>query len=319
MITKMTEYPYMPEGSLMGSEDNDYYTSDIRHLEKAMHSGAIIEGMVTSCAPETLELTVSVGSYRGIIPRDEVAYCTDGSEVKDIAIITRVGKAADFKITDIVKDGLGEPLLILSRRAAQEECYHNHITSLRVGDIIPALVTHLEPFGAFVDIGCGIISLLTVDAISVSRISHPRDRFRCGEQIMAVVKSIDSETGRIYMSCRELLGTWEENAAEFSPSQTVSGVVRSIESYGIFVELTPNLAGLAEYRDGVEVGDVCAVYIKSIIPERMKIKLVLIDSSKGSYEPKLKYYVDFSKTRHIDSWRYSPEGASKLVESVFEE
>ncbi|MBR6807517.1 MAG: S1 RNA-binding domain-containing protein [Clostridia bacterium] len=313
----MTDYTYMPEGSLIGSESNDYFTSDLRHLERAMHSGIIIEGIVTSCAPETLDLTVSVGAFRGIIMREEAAYCPDGNEVKDIAVITRVGKAAAFKITDIVKDEHGEVLLLLSRKAAQEECTKNYIKSLRAGDIIPALVTHLEPFGAFVDIGCGIISLLTVDAISVSRISHPRDRFRCGEQIMAVVRSIDRDTGRIYMSCRELLGTWEENAAEFSPSQTVSGVVRSIESYGIFVELAPNLAGLAEYREDVEVGDVCAVYIKSIIPERMKIKLVMIDSVKGSYEPRMKYFVDFSKVRHMDSWRYSPEGATKLVESVF--
>ncbi len=307
----------MPEGSLIGSEDNEYFVSDIRHLERAMNSGAIVEGIVKCCTPETLDLTVEIGSYRGIIPHDQVVYTRDGEEVKDIAVITRVGKAAAFKITDIIKDEHGETLLILSRKAAQEECAKNYIKHLRPGDVIPALVTHLEPFGAFVDIGCGIISLLTVDAISVSRISHPRDRFRCGEQIMAVVRSIDDETGRIYMSCRELLGTWEENAAEFAPSQTVSGVVRSIESYGIFVELAPNLAGLAEYREGVEVGDICAVYIKSIIPERMKIKLVMIDSAKGSYEPKLRYYVDFSKVRHIDYWKYSPEGATKTVESVF--
>ena len=42
-----------------------------------------------------------------------------------------------------------------------------------------------------------------------------------------------------------MLGTWAENAALFSPGQTVTGVVRSVEDYGIFVELTPNLAGLA--------------------------------------------------------------------------
>ena len=299
------------------TEENVYNTSDIRHLEKAMNNGTIIEGIVRCCSPESLDLTVDVGQFRGVIPHCEAVYSPDGGEVKDIAIITRVGKVTSFKITDIIKDSFGEPLLILSRRAAQEECAKKFIANLRPGDIIPALITHLEPFGAFVDIGCGIISLLTVDAISVSRISHPRDRFRCGEQIMAVVRSVDPDTGRIYMSCRELLGTWEENAAEFSPSQTVSGVVRSIENYGIFVELTPNLAGLAEYREGVEIGDICAVYIKSIIPERMKIKLVMIDSAKGNYEPKLKYFVDFSKVRHIDTWRYSPEGATKLVESIF--
>ena len=59
--------------------------------------------------------------------------------------------------------------------------------------------------------------------------------------IFGVVSSL--ENNRICLSQRELLGTWEENAALFSQGETVAGVVRSVESYGIFVELTPNLAG----------------------------------------------------------------------------
>lgn len=169
------------------------------------------------------------------------------------------------------------------------------------------------------DIGCGIISLLTVDALSVSRIPHPRDRFRCGDSVMCVVRSVEADTGRIYMSHRELLGTWEENAASFSPGQTVTGIVRSIEEYGIFVELTPNLAGLAEYKDGVDVGDICAVYIKSIIPEKMKIKLVLIDSYRGVPDRSVRYFIDTRQTRHLSYWRYSPKGCEKTVESIFEE
>ena len=63
--------------------------------------------------------------------------------------------------------------------------------------------------------------------------------------VKAVVKSIDRETGRIYVSHKELLGTWEENANNFNIGQTVSGIVRSIEPYGIFIELASNLAVLA--------------------------------------------------------------------------
>lgn len=318
MVSKMTEYTYMPEGYLLRSEENEYYTSDLRRLEKAHTAGMILEGTVTKCAHDTMDLYVDVGSFKGVIPREEAVWTKDGEDIKDIAVITRVGKAAAFKIKDISTSPDGEPLLILSRREAQRQCAEEYVSRLRAGDVIPATVTHLEPFGAFVDIGCGIVSLLTVDAISVSRISHPRDRFRCGERISCIVRSIDTESGRLYMSCRELLGTWEENAAEFSVSQTVTGIVRSIEEYGIFVELTPNLAGLAEYREGVEVGDVCAVYIKNIIPERMKIKLVMIDSSKGIADRKLKYYVDTDKVKHMSYWRYSPEYSSKTVETVFD-
>ena len=267
MVTKMTELVYMPEGYLLKSEQNTYYTSDIHHLERAKNLGLTLEGTATKCDSGSMDLTVEVGSFRGIIPRDEAVWSRDGSEVRDIAIITRVGKPTSFKIRDIKICEDGEPLLLLSRKEAQIECECEYISKLRPGDIIHGTVTHLEPFGAFVDIGCGIISLLTIDAISVSRISHPKDRFKCGDNISCVVRSIDRDSGRIFLSCRELLGTWEENVSAFSPSQTVTGIVRSIESYGIFIELAPNLAGLAEYRDGVEVGDVCAVYIKSIIPE----------------------------------------------------
>jgi small subunit ribosomal protein S1 len=122
---------------------------------------------------------------------------------------------------------------------------------------------------------------------------------------------------------RELLGTWEENAALFSPGQTVAGIIRSVESYGVFVELTPNLAGLAELRDDshpfeLPCGSLAAVYIKSIIPERMKIKLVLIDSYKGDPAVSdLKYFLDCESVCHIDRWRYSPACCSKTVETVF--
>ena len=129
---------------------------------------------------------------------------------------------------------------------------------------------------------------------------------------------MDRETGRIYASVKELFGTWEENASMFSPGQTVSGIVRSVEEYGIFVELTPNLAGLAEYREGVSVGQSCAVYIKNIIPEKMKVKLVIIDVYDT---PRLKkpceYFIDPTDTTHIDYWRYSPKSCNKIVETVF--
>jgi small subunit ribosomal protein S1 len=191
------------------------------------------------------------------------------------------------------------------------------------GDIVCSRVTHLESFGAFVDIGCGIISLLTVDSISVSRFSHPKDRLYSGMVINTVIKSFDEEKGRIFVSMRELLGTWEENVARFSAGQTVAGIIRSVESYGVFVELAPNLAGLAELRDDIPDlrdggGRLAAVYIKSIIPERMKIKLVLIDSYKGELcTPKFEYFIDCEKTLHIDRWRYSPPSCPKVIETLF--
>lgn len=309
---------YLPEGLKLDTKQNKEYLSTLAGLERARQEEVILEGMAVLCNG-SLSLQVELGKgIRGIIPRDEVLWECGGNTVKDIAVITRVGKAVCFKVKEIRYTDSGEPVCILSRREAQRECYEHYLSHLSPGDIIPSKVTHMEQFGAFVDIGCGIISLLSIDCISVSRISHPSDRFTVGQHIRTVIKSIDFESGRIYVTHKELLGTWQENAALFSVGQTVAGIVRSIEDYGIFVELTPNLAGLAEYRDGITVGQTAAVYIKNIIPERMKVKLVLIDSYKGEKKADATLFAPKNKAvKHIDSWKYSPEGCRKQIESYF--
>jgi small subunit ribosomal protein S1 len=314
---------YRPEGSLLQTAENREYITSLQGLERAMNEGRILESTVLLC-DSALRLHVDLYGTRGIIEREDAVFCRRGEEIKDIAIITRVGKPVCFKVVGITRQG-GETVARLSRRAAQEECIRNYLSDLCVGDVIPARVTHLESFGAFVDVGCGVPSLLSVDSISVSRISHPSDRLSVGDRVYTVVKTIDREQDRIFVSMRELLGTWEENARAFEAGQTVAGIVRSIEPYGVFVELTPNLAGLAEIREGTSdrqiavVGQYAAVYIKSILPDRMKIKLVLIDSYKGELPRKeLRYFVDCERTAHISAWRYSPKGAPKIIESVFE-
>lgn len=231
--------------------------------------------------------------------------------IRDIAIISLVGKPVCFKVMS-----LEENRAMLSRRAAQEEALSSFMRDMRCGDIIEARVTHLEPFGAFVDMGCGIVSLIGIENISVSRISHPSDRFVTGQDIHAVVLAIDREAKRVTLSHRELLGTWEENASLFAPGETVAGVIRGVEEYGLFIELTPNLSGLAEKREGLGVGEGVSVYIKSILPEKMKIKLLVIDSFGFCKEPsKLKYFISEG---HIDYWRYSPQNCDKkLIERTF--
>lgn len=308
---------YMPEGKLISTQKNYEFTSSIEGLEAAQERGIILEGKVSMC-DHGLNLHVDLGArIRAVIPKDEVLFVKDGEEAKDIAVLTRVGKTVCFKVMGFRMSEGGYKTAILSRRAAQMECMANYISTLIPGDIIPTKITHLESFGAFVDIGCGITSLLSIDSISVSRISHPSVRLSVGDMIYTVVKSIDNK-GRIYVSERELLGSWIENASLFNEGQTVKGVIRSVESYGVFIELRPNLAGLAEYRDDVRAGQSAAVYIKSIIPEKMKIKLIIIDYEDApEYPDELEYFIDTDSVTHIDSWQYSPPNCKKIIESTF--
>lgn len=281
-------------------------------LAEAKVQQTVMEAPVIMC-DASHNLIVNLGCMRGIIPRNEGALGIDNGTTRDIALISRVGKPVSFIVTGFSEDKNGKPYALLSRKAAQKLCLNHILNDKKVGDIIDAKITHFESFGAFCDIGCGNIALLPIDSISVSRISHPKDRFYLGENIKAVIKNIAPD-GKITLSHKELLGTWEENACMFSAGQTVTGVVRSVEDYGIFVEITPNLAGLAEPRAGTQIGQQASVYIKSIIPEKMKIKLIIIDSFDTGYTPQLNY---FYSGENILQWDYSPKDCQKQITSRF--
>lgn len=304
---------YYTENYLMNTAENKDALSSRAALREAYMSGKILEARAVMCDKEH-NLHVDLGTMKGIIPREEGALGIEDGSVRDIAIISRVNKPVVFKITSFQKDENGEVYALLSRRAVQKECMEEYISKLTPGCIIDAVVTHMESFGVFADIGAGISALMPIDSISVSRIPHPSARFNAGQKIKAVVKSID-ETGRITLSYKELLGTWEENANLFKAGETVPGIVRSVERYGIFVELRPNLAGLAEYVPGVVPGQHASVYIKNLIPERMKVKLIIVDSFDAQYpnEPP-EYFVD---SDYIDRWVYSPDCCEKRIETVF--
>ncbi len=303
---------FMPEGTFLSTIRNRKTLSSIASLEEAAALGKIVEGVAVSC-DAAHNLNVDLGVCKGIIPRLEGAMGIAEAKVRDIALISRVGKPVSFVIDGFTTDTKGNRVALLSRRKAQELCVKEYISTLSAGDIIPATVTHLESFGAFCDIGCGCVALLPIDTISVSRIAHPSDRFSVGDSIKTVVKSIVGD--KITLSMKELLGTWQENADLFSTGETVTGLVRSVEPYGVFVELAPNLAGLAELKSGVAAGQKTCVYIKSILPEKMKVKLIIIDSFRHDCSTlPIKY---FKQDGHIDFWQYSPEGCCKTVVSNF--
>lgn len=304
---------YLPEGRSENSSRNRQYLSTPAAIAEAAARGEILEAKAMLCDLEH-NLVVDLGCMKGVIPRCEGAIGIAEGKVRDIALISRVGKAVSFIVTAIKTDDEGKLYALLSRRTAQEKCQSEYISKLETGRVIDAKVTHLENFGAFCDIGCGVIALLPIDAISVSRISHPADRFSAGDDIRVVVKGIDSE-GRVSLSHKELLGTWEENAAKFSLGETVSGIVRSVEDYGIFVELAPNLAGLAEPKAGVKPGQQASAYIKNLLPDKMKVKLIIIDSFAADYAKKPIEY--FYKGDFLERWRYSPQRCEKSVETVF--
>lgn len=302
----MTYYPEGINSALTARFNN------INEVKAAIKSREIFEAAVTLCDGEH-NLYVNLGAFTGIIPRIEGALGILEGTLREVALISRVGKRVCFRVIGLHENEKGELMPVLSRRSAQFECKREYIDKLAPGDIISARVTRLEAFGAFIDIGCGIASLIPIDMLSVSRIRHPSDRLKRDMIIKTVLKSRENE--KLTFSLKELLGTWEENAALFSAGDTVTGIVRSTEGYGAFVELTPNLAGLTDSADGLSEGCAVSVFIKSFNREKMKIKLSVVEVLEGAPAvPELRYFISEG---HISSWFYSPENAVKNIISLF--
>lgn len=146
------------------------------------------------------------------------------------------------------------------------------------GQIVQGTVTGIKPYGAFISLDDGPVGLAFIEDLSVVRIKSPEERVKIGQKVKCMIKSIDEQTGKINLSYKDCLGTWEENAKKFKEGMTVRGIVRDAEknNNGIFVELTPNLVGMTEYTQGLEYGQTVDVCIKKILPEKKKVKLVII-------------------------------------------
>ena len=90
-----------------------------------------------------------------------------------------------------------------------------------------------------------------IEDLSIVRIKSPEERLQVGQKIKCMIKSVDEQTGRINLSYKDCLGTWDENIQSFKEGMTVKGIVRDPEKNknGIFIELTPNLVGMTEYTE----------------------------------------------------------------------
>lgn len=287
---------YLPEGLMLHNPAPCYSQAE---LERAQQDGTILTAVATMCDAQH-NLIVNLGSTTGLIPYEQTAIGIAEGAIRDVAILALVGRPVCFQ----VQNAASSPVL-LSRRAAQLAARNALFAQHHPGDILPAVVTNPARFGAFCDIGCGLVGLLGIENLSVSRIHHSQERVQEGQHLLVLLRTMDPETGRVTLSHKELLGTWAQNAAAFQAGQTVTGIVRSKKDYGLFIELAPNLSGLAEPHAGLEEGDAVSVYIKSILPQKQKIKLVVLKKLDRALlaQPPIRY---FETEGHLQSWQYGP-------------
>ncbi len=205
-----------------------------------------------------------------------------------------VGTNIDVKIIDVNEDG---EKLIVSEKAVWETKQESVIAKYKVGGMIEGDVTAVTDFGAFVRFDDNLEGLVHISEIAWQRIDHPRDVLKVGDHVRAEI--INIEGSKIFLSMKKLVDDpWKNVAIRFKVGQMVKGRVLKINPFGLFVELDPDIHGLAhiselsakpvkDVNEIARVGDEFDFRIVTIDPENHRLGLSLKKSKdEGKVEEK---------------------------------
>ncbi|MBI4050702.1 MAG: S1 RNA-binding domain-containing protein [Candidatus Doudnabacteria bacterium] len=242
-------------------------------------------------------LMVKINNVLGFLPVSQLApshypRVEDGDKNRILAVLKGyVGQ--DFDVRIITAEPEGEKLII-SERAVIEGELMQKIGKLAIGDVVEGVVTGVVDFGAFVKFGEELEGLVHISELAWQRIEDPKDIVKVGDRVKAQIISIDND--RISLSFKRLQkDPWEDAVKQYSIGQIVRGKVVKLAPFGAFVELDPNIHGLAhvgelseekikEPGEVLKEGEEYQFKIISIEPQEHRLGLSL----KGLNKPETK-------------------------------
>ena len=268
----METLKFKPEGW-----NNEVTPVDEGNLSHYIERNETLQGLVKECDNDYNLYVSFKNGLTGIMPRKEVeAINIEDSGLPRTNLCTgKVHKFVQFKIKEAKEE---DNNIILSRKEVQQEALEWIKNDLKEGEVVTGIVKNIKLYGAFIEIAGGVVGLAHIEDLSIARIKTPYERLNIGQKVQVVVKSIDRNNGKVILSYKDTLGSWEDNAKRFTAGTKTKGIIRETEKNknGIFIELTPNLVGMAEYQEGLEYGQKVDVYIKKIDDQRKKIKLLIV-------------------------------------------
>jgi ribosomal protein S1 len=177
---------------------------------------------------------------RGFVPASHVG---NGSMKNNLE--RYVGQSIPLKVIEVDKE---RRKVVLSNKLAQEEerasKKQETVGSLQVGQTRRGVVRRLTNYGAFVDLG-GIDGLLHISEMSWTRINHPQEVLREGQEIDVLILKMDLEAGRVSLGLRQILpDPWTGIEQRFHVGDVITGQVSRVVPFGIFVQVEGGIEGI---------------------------------------------------------------------------
>lgn len=192
-----------------------------------------------------------------------------------------IGRTLMVRILDLDR---AQNKLIVSEKEAQREFTEGKISNLKVGDKIKGIVTGIVDFGIFVNVD-GVEGLVHISEIAWDRVENPSKYVKIGQELEAVIISIDQD--KLSLSIKQLTtDPWAEEIKKYKVGDKIDGKITRITPFGAFVEISPiveALVHISELSDDhvadpnslVKVGDTKKFEIIDIDKEQHKLSLSL--------------------------------------------
>ena len=253
-------------------------------LMRAYRTGRAVQGTIRKVIKGGYE--VRVGRSRGFCPHSQVA-------IERVAEPEgMVGKTCLFRVTQLRRGGED---VVVSRRSVLEEERADEAKAVRAtlieGAVMRGRVAGTADFGAFVDLGAGVMGLAHISELSHERIRRVEDAVKVGDAVDVKVLELNEGKGRISLSIRQAQeDPWAVAAERFRVGQSYPGTVRRIAEFGAFVELAPGIEALAPasefppapagWKEGLEAGASRDWHVLSISVKERRISVTLPGEAK---------------------------------------
>ncbi|KPQ18962.1 MULTISPECIES: 30S ribosomal protein S1 [unclassified Halomonas] len=223
---------------------------------------------------------VDLGGVDGLLHITDMAW----KRIKHPSEIVAVGDEVNVKVLKFDRE---RNRVSLGLKQLGEDPWVNIKDRYPEGTKVHAVVTNLTDYGCFAELEEGVEGLVHVSEMDwTNKNIHPSKVVQVGDDVDVMVLDIDEERRRISLGIKQCTANpWETFNAEYNKGDRVSGTIKSITDFGIFIGLEGGIDGLVHLSDiswtdtGEEAvrnfkkGDEAEAVILSIDPERERISL----------------------------------------------
>ncbi len=204
--------------------------------------GKIIQGVVKNIT--NYGVFIDVGGVDGLLHITDMTW----GRISHPSEIVRIGETISVKVLSIDKENFK---VSLGMKQMDKNPWQALDASVQIGSRVKGKVASITDYGVFVEVQKGVEGLIHISEISwTDRISNLQDRFAVGQEVEALVVSLDVDNRRMSLSIKQLeKNPWTAVSEDFKAGQTIKGVISNVTDFGIFVQLMPGVDGLVHVSD----------------------------------------------------------------------